>query len=102
MMRNFKGLVDEYSSYRLVYDNKRNFAEAYTRSVRFSPISVRTTVALMEGMQDRVLEGYKSMLNNLGRNRIEQDATADLLVVMLFAHAWQMVRQKGMPTGAGG
>jgi hypothetical protein len=34
-------------------------------------------------------------------NRIEQDATADLLVVMLFANTWRMVKQKSMPTGAG-
>ena len=54
MVRYFYSLVGEYSSYRLVYDNKRHFAEPYTRSVRFSPISVRTTVALIEGMQDRV------------------------------------------------
>ena len=59
MVRYFDGLVGEYSSYRLVYDNKRNFAEAYTRSVRFSPISVRTTVALIKSMQDRVWKDAK-------------------------------------------
>ena len=58
-MKYFDGMVGEYSSYRLVYDNKRNFAEAYTRSVRFSPISVQMTVALMEGMQDRVWKDAK-------------------------------------------
>jgi len=34
-------------------------------------------------------------------NKIEQIAKADLLVIMLFAHAWRMIWQKGMPTGAG-
>jgi hypothetical protein len=34
--------------------------------------------------------------------KIEQYATADLLVVMLFANVCRMVRQKGIPTGAGG
>jgi len=41
------------------------------------------------------------MLNNLGRNRIEQAAKADLLVVMLFANVCRIIGQKGMPTGAG-
>jgi hypothetical protein len=34
------------------------------------------------------MEGFRSMLNNKGRNRIEQDAEADLLAVMLFADVW--------------
>jgi len=33
--------------------------------------------------------------------RVEQIATADLLVVMLFANVCRIFRQKGMPTGAG-
>lgn len=47
------------------------------------------------------LEGFKSMQTYFRKNQIEQIATADLLVVMLFAHIWRMVRQKGMPTDAG-
>ncbi len=38
--------------------------------------------------------------SNLGKS-VEQIATADLLVVMLFANAWLVVRQIGMPTGTG-
>ena len=38
LVLNYTGSVGEYSSYRLVYDIKQNFAEyAYTRSVRFCP-----------------------------------------------------------------
>ena len=37
MVRYLVGQVGEYSSDRLVYDNKRHFAQAYTRSVRFCP-----------------------------------------------------------------
>jgi len=36
------------------------------------------------------------MLNNLVRNRIEQDAEADLLTVMFFADVWFEVKQKGL------
>jgi len=32
--------------------------------------------------------------------RVEQIAAADLIAVMLFANAWRVVRQKGMPAGA--
>jgi hypothetical protein len=40
MLFNYDGLVAEYSSNRLVYDNKRHFAQAYTRSVRLCPDQV--------------------------------------------------------------
>jgi len=60
MVLNYTGLVCEYSSYRLVYDIKRHFAQyVYTRSVRYSPISVRTKVALIGDMQDRVWKDAK-------------------------------------------
>ena len=36
------------------------------------------------------------MQNNIGGNRIEQDAEADLLAVMLFADEWFAVKQKGL------
>jgi hypothetical protein len=36
------------------------------------------------------------MQNNIGRNRIEQDAEADLLAVMLFADDWFEVKQIGL------
>jgi len=48
------------------------------------------------------LEGFKSMqIKSRYKNGIEQIATADLLVVMLFANASRINRQKVMPTGAG-
>ena len=49
------------------------------------------------------MEGFRGMQNNMGRNRIEQDAEADLLTVMLFAKIkiGEERRQKGMPTDAG-
>jgi hypothetical protein len=39
------------------------------------------------------------MENNIGRNRIEQDAETDLLTVMLFADVWFDVKQKGLWQG---
>ena len=36
------------------------------------------------------------MQNNIGINRIEQDAEADLLAVMLFADVGFEVKQKGL------
>ena len=39
------------------------------------------------------------MLNNLGRNQIEQDAEADLLTVMLFANKWFIVQIMKKPIG---
>lgn len=42
------------------------------------------------------MEGFKSMLNYLGRNRIEQDAEADLLAVRLFADVWLIVKLKDL------
>ena len=39
------------------------------------------------------------MQKNIGRNRIEQDAEADLLAVMLFADDWFKVKQKGLRFG---
>jgi hypothetical protein len=96
MVRYFDGLVYEYSSYRLVYDNKRNFAEAYTRSVRVSPDFSASDGGIEGGHAGSCLEGCKSILINLGRNRIEQDAEADLLTVMLFANVRLVVEQKSL------
>jgi hypothetical protein len=36
------------------------------------------------------------MENNMGRNRIEQDAEADLLAVMLFANVGLLCCKKGL------
>ena len=69
--------------------------------MRFFPDFYANDGGIDGGHAGSGLEGFRSMQNYLGRNRIEQIATADLLVVMLFANAWRMVRQKGMPTGAG-
>ncbi|MFW9989165.1 MAG: hypothetical protein ACFFC3_10950 [Candidatus Odinarchaeota archaeon] len=41
------------------------------------------------------LEGFRSMQNRIGRNRIEQIAEADLLAVTLFADVWFMIGTKG-------
>ncbi len=59
MVLNYTCSVGEYSSYRLVYDNKRHVAQAYTRSLRFCPIKLRTKVALIEGMQDPLRKNSK-------------------------------------------
>ena len=74
---------------------------AYTRSVRFFPDFSASDGDIDEGPAGSGLEGFRSMQTYIRNNRIEQIATADLLVVMLFANAWRMVRQKGMPNGAG-
>ena len=39
------------------------------------------------------------MENNMGRNRIEQDAEADLLAVMLFANMGLLYSKKGLQSG---
>ena len=53
MMRNFKGLVYEYSSYRLVYDkNDISPSQHIPDLCVSSPISVLAKVTLMVGLQD--------------------------------------------------
>jgi len=39
------------------------------------------------------------MQNNIGGNRIEQDAEADLLAVMLFANVGLLCSKKGLQSG---
>ena len=55
MVLNYAGSVGEYSSYRLVYDKNDISPSLHIPDQCVSaPISMRTTVALIEGMQDRV------------------------------------------------
>ncbi len=42
------------------------------------------------------------MQNNIGGNRIEQDAEADLLAVTLFEYRGEGTNQKDAPAGVGG
>ena len=69
--------------------------------MRFFPDFSACDGDINEGHAGLGLEGFKSMQTYLRKNKIEQIATADLLVVMLFAHVWRIECQKGMPTGAG-
>ena len=74
---------------------KRHFAYfTYTRSVPFLPDFNANKGGIDVEHAGWDLEGCKSMLNNLGKNRIEQVAKADLLAVMLFADKWLIVRKK--------
>jgi hypothetical protein len=47
-----------------------------------------------KSLQDRVWKNSEVCRIIFGRNRIEQDAEADLLVVMLIADVWFMVKLK--------
>jgi len=68
--------------------------------VRFFPDFSANDGGIDLGHAGSGLEGFRSMLNNLGINQIEQIAKADLLVVMLFANVWRTEGQKDMPTSA--
>ena len=54
MVRYLVGQVSEYSSDRLVYDKNDISPKHIPDQCVSAPISMRTTVALIKGMQDRV------------------------------------------------